>query len=148
MSGTERSPLQEMLCFDVYALNLAFGRIYKPLLEPLGVTYPQYLVLMILWHRRDMSVGQIGTHLGLDSSTLTPLLKRLEAAGLVSRRRDTADERRVIVSLTDAGRELRSEEKRIMRCVAEAAGITVEEKHAMQQTLRKLTDYLQSGGTA
>lgn len=148
MSKIDHSPMAEMLCFDVYALNLAFGRIYKPLLDPLGVTYPQYLVLMTLWREGDLAVGEIGAHLGLDSSTLTPLLKRLENAGLVARRRDTKDERRVIISLTEDGRKLETEESRIEGCLVNAGRISHEEKLAMQELLQKLTTHLQAGITA
>ncbi|MBU2957530.1 MarR family transcriptional regulator [Paracoccus sp. 1_MG-2023] len=145
MSKIDHSPMAEMLCFDVYALNLAFGRIYKPLLDPLGVTYPQYLVLMTLWREGDLAVGEIGAHLGLDSSTLTPLLKRLEQNGMVMRRRDRRDERRVIISLTPKGRRLEAEEKRIESCLVNVAKFSQEEKMAMQGLVQKLTTHLQAG---
>ncbi len=98
--------LDGLLCFAVYAANNAFGRLYKPLLDELGLSYPQYLVMAVLWERDDLLVGEIGTRLFLDSNTLTPLLKRIEAAGLVHRRRDPADERQVRITLTAAGRAL------------------------------------------
>ncbi|MDN5569112.1 MAG: MarR family transcriptional regulator [Paracoccus sp. (in: a-proteobacteria)] len=138
MSTPTKSPLEAMLCFDVYAVNLAFGRIYKPLLDPLGLTYPQYLVLLSLWGQDAQSVGQIGAGLGLDSSTLTPLIKRIEATGFVVRARDPLDERRVIVSLTDQGRALRSQSAHIHSCVAEATGLSMAELSQLQSMVRRL----------
>lgn len=109
-SATDRpKPLDEFLCFSVYSAGLAFTRVYKPLLERFGITYPQYLVLLALDEQDDRTVSDLGSRLFLESNTLTPLIKRLEAAGLVTRTRDKADERVVRVSLTPAGRELVSE---------------------------------------
>lgn len=143
------SSLAQMLCFDVYAVNLAFGRVYKPLLDPLGLTYPQYLVLVSLWDRDDQSVGQIGAALGLDSSTLTPLLKRLEASGLVRRARDPADERRVRISLTDQGRALQGRAASVPAGMARAIDLTRAELRALQAGLsrlrRALLDAAESG---
>src|SRR5690349_9051070 len=96
--------LDRQLCFALYSASLAMTRLYKPLLEPLGLTYPQYLVMLALWEDAGHSVGSLGDRLALDSGTLTPLLKRLESMGLVDRVRDPADERRVLVHLTAAGR--------------------------------------------
>jgi DNA-binding MarR family transcriptional regulator len=98
--------LDEQLCFAIYSAGHAFNRVYKPLLDRLGLTYPQYLVMLVLWQQDGMAVKAIGDRLQLDSGTLTPLLKRLEAAGLVSRLRSAADERQVQVTLTAAGRSL------------------------------------------
>ena len=95
--------LDQQLCFAVYAAAHAFNRFYKPLLVPLGLTYPQYLVLLVLWEADGQTVSGIGERLMLDSGTLTPLLKRLEAAGFVTRARSAHDERQVLVRLTDAG---------------------------------------------
>jgi len=127
-----------MLCFDVYAVNLAFGRIYKPLLDPLGLTYPQYLVLMTLWGRDALSVGQIGAELGLDSSTLTPLLKRIESSGFVTRTRDPEDERRVVVSLTDQGKALEAKSGDIRSCVVEDTGLGMDELLQLKDMIGKL----------
>lgn len=109
MTKTARDPLHldEQFCFAIYSTAHALNRIYKPLLDRLGITYPQYLVMLVLWERDDLSVGEIGEKLLLDSSTLTPLLKRLEAAGIVGRARNPADERQVRVRLTDRGRVMR-----------------------------------------
>src|SRR5512145_2869291 len=92
--------LDHQLCFALYSASLAMTKLYKPLLEPLGLTYPQYLVMLVLWESDGLTVSQVGERLALDSGTLTPLLKRLEAAGLVQRLRDSADERRVLLQLT------------------------------------------------
>lgn len=138
MVQNDDTPLESMLCFDVYAVNLAFGRIYKPLLDPLGLTYPQYLVLMSLWGQDGQSVGQLGAGLGLDSSTLTPLIKRIEAAGLVTRKRDPQDERRVIVSLTDQGAALQSHVDHIRSCVIKDTGMSMTELLQLQSMIRRL----------
>ncbi|MGZ3215747.1 MarR family winged helix-turn-helix transcriptional regulator [Paracoccus sp. T5] len=138
MEKKTASPLGAMLCFDVYATNLAFGRVYKPLLDPLGLTYPQYLVLMTLWPSDNQSIGQIGTALGLDSSTLTPLIKRLEVAGLVTRRRDPRDERRVIVSLTREGGDLEARSDHLHDCIMRATGLDMEGAIRLQQMLAQL----------
>src|SRR5260370_24247641 len=111
MPGSKRAPkaddalrLGEFLCFAVYAASHAFNRVYKPLLDELGLTYPQYLAMVLLWERDDQTVGSLSEKLFLESSTLTPLLKRLEALGHVKRTRDPADERQVRVRFTDKGR--------------------------------------------
>src|SRR6202521_5867464 len=101
--------LGNQLCFAIYSTAHAFNRVYKPLLDRLGLTYPQYLVMLVLWEGDGLTVKEIGERLFLDSGTLTPLLKRLEAAGRVHRTRDHADERQVRVTLTDAGRALREQ---------------------------------------
>ncbi|HEX2552586.1 MAG TPA: MarR family transcriptional regulator [Microvirga sp.] len=106
--------LGRMLCFAIYSAGHAFTRAYKPLLDPLGLTYPQYLVLLVLWDGDDLTVKEIGRRLFLDSGTLTPLLKRLQAAGLVRRTRDPRDERQVRVRLTERGRALEAEAAPIM----------------------------------
>lgn len=130
--------LARMLCFDTYAANLAFGRVYKPLLDPLRLTYPQYLVLLALWQQDGMTVGEIGAELGLASSTLTPLIKRLETAGLLTRARDTEDERRVHVSLSASGRALESRAAHIPGCVAQATGLSRDEFQALHDSLVRL----------
>ena len=119
--------ITDMLCFDVYAVNQAFGQVYKALLEPLDLTYPQYLVLITLWSKDCQSVGEIGNQIGLESSTLTPLIKRLEKKALVTRLRDKMDERRVIVSLTKQGQALEVKASAIPDCVAEATGLSHDE---------------------
>lgn len=101
--------LSEFLCFAVYSTNLAFGKAYKPMLERLGLTYTQYITLVALWEQDNQTVGSLGEKLFLESNTLTPILKKLEAMGYLLRQRDPEDERQVRISLTDAGRQLRTE---------------------------------------
>lgn len=110
--------LDEQLCFPLYAAANTIIRVYRPLLEPLGLTYPQYLVMLVLWESAPLSVGGIGSRVMLDSGTLTPLLKRLESAGLVERRRDAGDERRVIIDLTAAGRVLKAKARAVPEALA------------------------------
>jgi MarR family transcriptional regulator, organic hydroperoxide resistance regulator len=118
--------LDDMLCFAVYATGFAFNRVYRNLLSRLRLTYPQFLVLAALWSEDAVAVGALGEKLALDTSTLTPLLKRLEGLGLLTRRRDRADERRVIVSLTERGSAMRAEAGEIARCVFAAADLPAD----------------------
>jgi DNA-binding MarR family transcriptional regulator len=118
------SDLNDMLCFAVHATGFAFNRVYRRPLRRLGLTYPQYLVMVALWEEEGIPVGRLGERLSLDTSTLTPLLKRLERLGLVTRLRSDADERRVMVTLTNKGRDMRQEAARVARCIAEGAGLT------------------------
>jgi MarR family transcriptional regulator, organic hydroperoxide resistance regulator len=112
--------LDQQLCFALYSTMLGLNKVYRSLLKGLGLTYPQYLVMLVLWERDALMVSEIGERLFLDSPTLTPLLKRLETAGFVARNRSGADERQVIVSLTVAGRRLRERAVAIPGCVAAA----------------------------
>lgn len=136
-------PLDDFLCFSLYGAGLAMNRIYKPLLEPFGITYPQYLVLVALHARDDRPVSDLGERLQLESNTLTPLLKRLEAAGLIERRRDSRDERVVRLSLTDAGRDIAG---KALDCVPgevlEATGLTSAELDTLNRSVAKLRDSL------
>lgn len=118
--------LDDQLCFAIYAAEHAFSRAYKPLLDPLGLTYPQYLVLMVLWETDDQTVSSIGHRLMLESSTLTPLLKRMESQDLVTRVRDHEDERQVRVRLTAAGRKLAQPARAVPKCMLKMAGISAE----------------------
>jgi DNA-binding MarR family transcriptional regulator len=112
--------LDNQLCFALYSASLAMTKLYKPLLAELGVTYPQYLVMLVLWERDGLMVSELGERLFLDSGTLTPLLKRLEAAGLIARIRALDDERRVHVTLTAAGRKLKARAAKVPACIADA----------------------------
>lgn len=105
--------LDEQLCFPIYAASNLIVKAYRPFLTPLGLTYPQYLVMLVLWEKECVSVGDLGQILHLDSGTLTPLLKRMETSGLISRSRDPNDERRVLISLKDKGRDLSAEAEKI-----------------------------------
>lgn len=134
--------LDRQLCFALYSSSLAMTRLYKPLLEPLGLTYPQYLVLLVLWEQDGHSVGELGERLFLDSGTLTPLLKRLEAGGWLLRRRAADDERRVLIHLTDAGRALRTQASPLPPAVFNASGCTVAELQGLTQHLQALRSRL------
>ncbi|WP_106744071.1 MarR family winged helix-turn-helix transcriptional regulator [Yoonia maritima] len=134
--------LDDMICFDVYAANLAIGRLYKPLLTQFGVTYPQYLVLMSLWEKDGQAVGEIGALLGLESSTLTPLIKRLAAAGMVTRLRAVEDERKVHISLTEKGRDMANRRDQMAECLVGAAGLTLQEFQQLRELLRKMRSNL------
>jgi DNA-binding MarR family transcriptional regulator len=114
--------IDDLLCFSVYSANHALTRLYRPLLAPLGLTYPQYLVLVALWENDAQKVGDLGKRLDLETNTLTPLLKRMESAGYLTRRRNPEDERSLIVTLTDKGQALRAEARHISTCVIEAMG--------------------------
>ncbi|WP_105382067.1 MarR family winged helix-turn-helix transcriptional regulator [Neorhizobium alkalisoli] len=132
--------LDTQLCFAIYGAAHAFTRTYKPLLEPLGLTYPQYLVMITLWEDDDQPVKAIGDRLGLDSGTLSPLLKRLEQSGLVSRKRDRDDERLVRISLTEKGSDLRQKAVEVTKAIGRAVGCGMEEAAALRDaliTLRK-----------
>lgn len=130
--------LDDLICFSLYATNHAFTRVYQPLLEPLGLTYPQYLVLTVLWQEDDLLVGQIGQRLDLVSSTLTPLLKRLEAAGLVTRERDRQDERQVRIRLTAEGKAMQRRAAPVPACIMQATGMSHAELIDLRQKLEAL----------
>lgn len=135
--------LDDLLCFLVQSTGFAFNRAYRQPLERLGLTYPQYLVMVVLWSDDGLTVGQIGERMRLDSGTLTPLLKRLEALGMVSRRRSAEDERRVIVTLTAQGSALREQAGTVMRCMSEAVGMAEADAAALMGQLRSLRDTLE-----
>jgi len=140
----EEKRLENQLCFAVYSTAHAFTRAYKPILDKVGLTYPQYLVMLALWEKSEQPVKAIGEQLDLDSGTLSPLLKRLEQSGLVKRTRDSRDERQVIVSLTEKGRAMRSEIDTIMSAIGQAAGCTLEEMKTIRGLLRGLRSNLTS----
>jgi MarR family transcriptional regulator, organic hydroperoxide resistance regulator len=134
--------LDNQLCFAVYSTAHAFNRVYKPLLDKLGLTYPQYLVMLVLWERDGLPVKDIGERLFLDSGTLTPLLKRLEAADLVKRTRSTEDERQVLIALTSQGQALREKARAVPEGILAASGCSVGELLAMKRDLIALRDKL------
>ena len=139
-----RSDLQldHFLCFAVYSTNLAFNRVYRPLLEKLGLTYVQYIVLVTLWQTDDQFVGVLGAQLFLASNTLTPVLKRLEALGFVTRSRDTVDERQVRVRLTAAGQALKAEAVDVPACILTASGLSVPDLEKVLDSVSQLRDRL------
>ena len=139
--------LDEQLCFALYAASRAMISCYRPQLDALGITYPQYLVMLVLWEREEATVTAIGTALQLETGTLSPLLKRLETAGFVHRRRQEVDERSVLVSLTDAGRALRADVPDIQHHVGDATGMSNAEINDVRETLHQLTLRLRASGT-
>ncbi|MDJ0390938.1 MarR family transcriptional regulator [Roseomonas sp. E05] len=134
--------LEQFLCFSVYAAGHAFSRVYKPFLRELGLTYPQYLAMVALWQEDNQTVGQIGEKLFMETSTLTPLLKRLESGGYVRRSRDTADERVVRIALTDQGRALRDKAAKVPLGILHAMGQDAGKLKAIQADLTLLRDTL------
>ncbi|WP_429029235.1 MarR family winged helix-turn-helix transcriptional regulator [Bradyrhizobium sp. I1.14.4] len=134
--------LDNQICFAVYSTAHAFNRVYKPLLDRLGLTYPQYLVMLALWERDDVPVKDLGERLFLDSGTLTPLLKRLEAAELVKRTRSTEDERVVLIALTPQGQALREKAKAVPQSILAASACSVGELLAMKDEIVALRDRL------
>jgi len=138
--------LDRQICFALYNASRAVTQAYVPLLAPLGLTYPQYLVMLVLWEEDGASVKELGQRLSLDSGTLTPLLKRVEAAGLVARRRDPADERVVRVHLTAKGRALAAKAAAVPAAIACTLGTTRGEMARLRDELTRLTATLRAGG--
>ena len=137
-STDETLRLDNQLCFALYAASLAMNKAYKPHLGALGLTYPQYLVMLVLWEHSQLTVSEIGEKLFLDSGTLTPLLKRLEASEFVVRQRDASDERRVYVSLTTAGKNLKKKILPLPNVMLEATQCTRDQAMQLAQQLREL----------
>jgi DNA-binding MarR family transcriptional regulator len=134
--------LENQLCFSLYSASLAMTKLYKPMLAKLGLTYPQYLVMLVLWENDGLMVSRIGERLYLDSGTLTPLLKRLEAGGFISRLRDAEDERRVFVKLTPAGMALKSDAASIPTCIAAYTECEIPELFALNKEIKKFRQRL------
>jgi DNA-binding MarR family transcriptional regulator len=137
--------LDSQVCFALYSTSLMMTKAYKPLLQALELTYPQYLTMLVLWEKDGMTVGEISARLLTDPGSLTPLLKRLEAEDLLSRTRSRNDERVVIVQLTGKGHALRDKAKGIPRCILNASGQTAEQLQALQQALLQLRGNLSGG---
>ena len=140
--------LDSKLCFALYSASMAINRTYKPILDRLGITYPQYLVLNTLWEADEQSIGSIAERLSLESSTITPLVKRLEHAGFVTRTRNKGDERRVLVSLTGQGRDLQSESRCLGEALLSGSGMEPHELIALNRDVRRLRDSLVMSSTA
>jgi DNA-binding MarR family transcriptional regulator len=130
--------LEELVCFAVYSAGHAFNKVYQPLLAQVGLTYPQYLVMVALWAKDGQTVGELGELLFLESSTLTPLLKRLEASGYLTRSRDPADQRQVRIRLSKAGRALQKKAREIPRCIMEATGLSLADLRRLQHQISTL----------
>jgi MarR family transcriptional regulator, organic hydroperoxide resistance regulator len=137
--------LEEQLCFAVHSAARAFDGIYRALLKETGLTYPQYLAMIALWQHGPLAVKELGGHLRLDSGTLSPLVRRLEAAGLVRRDRSARDERSVIVRLTPAGEEMRTAVRDVPRAIGRATGMTRQDAAALLHELNALTRALEDG---
>jgi DNA-binding MarR family transcriptional regulator len=150
-TNTSRNPdwllLDKQLCFALYSASLAMTKRYKPMLGELGLTYPQYLVMLVLWETPSLTISALGNRLGLDSGTLTPLLKRLQSAGLVTRTRDADDERRVLVSLTPAGDAMREAAMAIPEEMLCATQCSLDEIQALTRRLHALRSTLEAEPT-
>jgi DNA-binding MarR family transcriptional regulator len=134
--------LDQQLCFALYAASRAVTATYRPLLEELGLTYPQYITMLVLWEQDGLTVRELGQRLQLDSGTLTPLLKRLQEAGLVSRERRRSDEREVEIRLTEAGRALRQPAEAVPACMAARLCLSHEDMQRLRDELRQLAAQL------
>lgn len=148
MSRHPQLDLDAQLCFPLYAASRAVTRAYGPLLREVGLTYPQYLTLLALWEDGEpMTVGELGGRLRLDSGTLTPVLKRLEEAGFVTRRRDSDDERRVLVAVTAAGRDLQDQVREVPSRLVQSLGLDTTEFQQLRRLLDGLLDRLDAEPT-
>ncbi|PPS81350.1 Organic hydroperoxide resistance transcriptional regulator [Streptomyces sp. MH60] len=145
--ATDWLRLDQQICFSLNAASRAFGSVYRVVLKDLGLTYPQYLVMLVLWEHGELPVKKLGEHLRLDSGTLSPLLKRLEAAGLVRRERSTRDERSVEVRLTGEGAALRERAIEVPRRISAATGLDLTEVQDLRARLDRLTAALDAYGT-
>ena len=138
MTTTDPLALDRQVCFALAVTNRAVLSVYRPILEPLGLTHPQYLVMLALWERAPMSAGEIASALQLEPASLTPLLKRLDADGLLTRRRSVTDERRLVIDLTDEGRQLRGSAESIPGTVIESLGVDVSELEQLHAVLTRI----------
>ena len=136
--------LDNQLCFALYSTSLAMTRVYKPLLDEIGLTYPQYLAMLVLWEKDGLMVSELGERLYLDSGTLTPLLKRLESSSLIARIRAVEDERRVHITLTAAGRKLKARAAKIPGCILSATHCSIPELMTLTQQVQALRDQLKA----
>lgn len=139
-AGGTQDPLRldRQVCFPLYAASNLLTRLYRPVLAGIGLTYPQYLVMLVLWESELQSVGSLGEKLHLDSGTLTPLLKRMSDAGLITRRRDATDERRVLIELTPAGRALRAQASQVPATLATGLDLSPEALDTLRETVQTL----------
>ncbi|SFC00610.1 DNA-binding transcriptional regulator, MarR family [Pseudomonas citronellolis] len=139
----ESLKLDNQLCFALYSTSLQMTKVYKPLLQQLGLTYPQYIAMLVLWEQDGITVGEISARMLTDPGSLTPLLKRLEGEGLITRKRNASDERVVELRLTDKGRELRQQAESIPACILTASGLSLEELGRLKNELVDLRGSLQ-----
>ncbi|GLR78767.1 MarR family transcriptional regulator (plasmid) [Azospirillum oryzae] len=143
---SQTARLADFMCFTIYSANLAYSRVYKPVLEQLGVTYPQYITIIALWEEDRQTVKSLSEKLFLEPSTMTPMLQRLESMGYVTRTRDDEDERSVRVSLTEAGRQLREKGFGFGEMTVKASGLPPDEFRALQRAVARLRDNLRQAG--
>ncbi|NTE04601.1 MarR family transcriptional regulator [Agrobacterium tumefaciens] len=129
--------LENQVCFPLYAFSREVTQLYRPFLDDLGLTYPQYLVMLILWEEKEQTVNQLGEKLYLDSGTLTPLLKRMEQKGIINRTRSTADERVVVISVTDIGEKMKESANCIPAKLVEALGLSLDDLNQLKQIVTK-----------
>ncbi|AZQ12650.1 Organic hydroperoxide resistance transcriptional regulator [Shewanella khirikhana] len=144
MPSHQRLLLDNQLCFALYSTSLAMTSLYKPLLEPLGLTYTQYLIMLILWEQDGMGLKDIAERLGQQSGALTPVIKRLESQGLVHRRRSDEDERSLVISLTEAGKTMEQQALEVNQCIISHCGMEIPELQALKQLLNDLRHKLGS----
>ncbi len=142
MPAQDQLPLSSLLCFALYSATHAMQAVYKPLLDDLGLTYPQYLVLVSLWGQDNQTVGQLGSALQLESNTLTPLLKRMEAAHHLTRHRNADDERQVQIRLTDQGRNMKARSQHLTDCVFDRCGLSPTAISDLLDQITSLRDHL------
>ncbi|WP_413736787.1 MarR family winged helix-turn-helix transcriptional regulator [Sodalis sp. RH21] len=135
-----RPRLAEQLCYSIYSTSIAIKRLYKPLLDAMGITYPQYLVLNVLWERGKLPIGGIGETLALETSTLTPLLKRLEGEGFIERVRNPQDERQVMISITEKGKRLEDESLCLSQMLFSSSEMELAQLQRLNQELISLRD--------
>lgn len=148
MDKNESLKLENQLCFALYAGSKEMNSVYKPFLDELGLTYTQYITMLVLWEKPIIAFKELGNRLLLDSGTLTPLVKKLEAAGLLERERDTRDERNVIITLTEEGRNLKEKAYGVPMKVFKAMNITLEELVELRENLNSLVRNLQDSKNA
>lgn len=146
-SAASELALDSQLCFALYSASLAMTKLYRPLLAQIGLTYPQYVVLLALWEYDGLNIAELGERVGLDSGTLTPLLKRMQAQGLIERTRSAADERQVLITLTRAGSDLSHAVGAIQEQIACATACTTRERQNLTQSLIDLRTALRGSGT-
>ncbi|MBD8491433.1 MarR family transcriptional regulator [Pseudomonas syringae] len=142
-SACDALRLDNQLCFALYSTSLSMTKVYKPLLQALGLTYPQYLAMLVLWEQDGLTVGDVSTRLLTDPGSLTPLLKRLESEGLISRTRSKQDERVVLLHLTEQGRALQQKALSVPNCILSASGLELDTLRELQEQLLGLRDSLQ-----
>jgi len=145
--GEELLKLDNQLCFALYSSSRGITRLYRPLLSEFGITYPQYLAMLVLWEKEPLTVKELGERLFLDSGTLTPLLKRMEKQGLLKRARSQGDERQVLISLTDKGRKLKDKALAIPLRIADQVNISQSEFISLLTSLKKLMRKIDMGGS-